>query len=158
MIGACVDMAILFRTYVRLDSEVFMRKLLTCVSFIFCIDGAVGMNPKIDWNSIYNNSNEMTSAAKAMDECIDLLRTGRKTHEVIKLFNSAFEDTGDDPGYYTELRRLAMECKANKKVVDAKFWSFYGLTAAGHEYFRKLSGRIPRSKFIANLKKAFLQS
>lgn len=137
-----------------------MEKVKILIPMLIIIH-SLGVNPgmcstlNFD-SSLFVTYDTSTPASRAMDKCVSQLKNGGKTREIVTLFTSAFENTGDDPGYSTELYRLALECKARKKLVDTKFWAFYGLTEAGHKYFRDLSKKYLPSEFIAKLKKAFL--
>lgn len=130
--------------------------LLFTTGFIsFCSNS--GMCSGSDYYSIFKISYDTsTPASRAMDKCVKLLKNDCKTKEIITLFASAFENTGDDPDCYTELCKLAKLCGSSDEQICDEFWAFYGLTETGHKYFRKLSDNIPHSTLIYNLKKAFL--
>lgn len=104
-----------------------------------------------------------TPASRAMDKCVKLLENGGNAQEVIDLFKTAFEDVGDDPGYYSELRRVLVLLPEYKKssvdsteVSTKDLWEYDGLIFEGYEYLRELPSKCDPDKFVDLLKKAFL--
>lgn len=131
-----------------------MRSVLLVLPIFFSfVEGGMCSSVEVDQNDLYQK--DWTPAYRSIQDCIRALRDGMSDDYVISLFNNSFPDD-DDPDCYTELCKLAKLCGSSDEQIRDEFWAFYGLTAAGHKYFRKLSDNIPHSTLIYNLKQSFL--
>lgn len=160
-----------------MNKNVIVDCLLFTTGFIsFCSNSGMCSGSDYygsDYYSIFKISYDTsTPASRAMDKCVNLLKNGGEAQEVIDSFKTAFGDVGDDPGYYSALRKLlallptsdALLSEYQKSSVDSTeistkdLWEYDGLIFEGYEYLRELPNKCDPTKFVDLLKKAFLQS